>query len=55
MNLPFIYKNSIVLSLLKIVRLKCTMYIETILTYSLKLYVIGQKIFDNSSFSEDRL
>ena len=35
MNLSFIYKNSIILSLLKIITLKFTMFILTILTYSL--------------------
>ena len=41
-NSAFIYKNSIILSLLKIVTLKFTMYILTILTYCLKLYLIGR-------------
>ena len=41
-NLPFIYKNLIILSLLKIVTLKLTMHILTTLTYSLKLYIIGK-------------
>ena len=40
MNLPFIYKNLIILNLLKIVTLKFTMKIVTILTYSLKLVII---------------
>ena len=40
MNLLFIYKNPIILSLLKIVALKFAIYILTILTYSLKLCVI---------------
>ena len=35
MNLAFLYKNPIILSLLKIVTLKFTMYILLILTYSL--------------------
>ena len=35
MNLSFIYKNSIILNLLKIITLKFTMFILTILTYSL--------------------
>ena len=42
MNLPFIYRNPIILSLLKIVTLKFTMNIVTILTYPLKLYVTGK-------------
>ena len=41
-NLPFIYKNLIILSLLKIVTLKLTTHILTTLTYSLKLYIIGK-------------
>ena len=45
MLLPFIYKNPIILSSLKIVALKFAMYILTILVYSLKVYVIGKKIF----------
>ena len=45
MDLSFIYKNPINLSVLKIVTLKFTMYILTILTCSLKLYIIGKKIF----------
>ena len=47
MNLPFIYKNPIILRLLKIVTLKFIMYILTILTYSLKLCITGKKIFHN--------
>ena len=43
MNLPFIHKKSITLSLLKIVTLKFTMYILTVLAYSLKLYIIEKK------------
>ena len=35
MNIPFIYKNPIISSLLKVVTLKFTMYILTILKYSL--------------------
>ena len=42
MSLSFIYKNPIISSLLKIVALKFTMYILTVLLYSLKLYVIGK-------------
>ena len=45
MNLLFIYKNSIILNLLKTVTLKYTMSILTILTYSLKLDVVGKHIF----------
>ena len=41
-NLPFIYKNLIILSLLKIVMLRLTMHILTTLTYSLKLHIIGK-------------
>ena len=37
MNLPFIYINLIILSLLKVVTLKLTMYFLTILTYPLKI------------------
>ena len=44
-NLPFFYKKPIILSLLNIVRLKFTMYNLTILTCSIKLYVIGKKYF----------
>ena len=50
MNLPFIYKNTIILNLLKIVTLKFTMNILTILTYSLKLYIVGKQIFYKSDF-----
>ena len=52
MNLPFIYTNPIILSLLKIVALKFTMHILVILTYSLKLYVIRKSIFYNPDFFE---
>ena len=38
MNLPFIYENPIILSLLKIVTSKFTMCILTILRYSLKVH-----------------
>ena len=41
-NLPFTCKSLIITSLLKIVALKFTIYILTILTYSLNLYVIGK-------------
>ena len=50
MNLPFIYKNPIILNLLKIVTLKFTMNILTILTYSLKLDIIGKQIFITKTF-----
>ena len=52
MNLPFIYQNPIILSLLKIVTLKFTMPFLTILTSFLKLYVIGKWIFYNSDVVE---
>ena len=48
MNLPFIYKNPIILYELKIVTLKFTMYILTNSIYSLKVYIIGKYIFYNS-------
>ena len=44
-NLPFTYKNPIILSLLKIVTLKFTINILTILTYSLKLDIVWNQIF----------
>ena len=47
MLLPFIYKNPIILSSLKIVALKFAMYILTIVVYSVKVHVIGKKIFYN--------
>ena len=50
MNLPFIYKNLIILNLLKIVTLKFTMKIVTILTYSLKLVIIWKQIYYKSDF-----
>ena len=50
MNLPFIYKNLIILNLLKIVTLKFTMKIVTILTYSLKLVITGKQIYYKSDF-----
>ena len=50
MNLPFIYKNSIILNLLKIVTLKSIMNILMILTYSLKLSMIGKHIFIAQTF-----
>ena len=50
MNLPFIYKKSIILNLLKIVTLKSIMNILMILTYSLKLSMIGKHIFYSSDF-----
>ena len=58
MNLQFIYKNLIILSLLKIVTSKFTMYIFTILTYSLKLTSSENKFFTthtfwNAIFNED--
>ena len=40
MYLPFIYKNPVILSLLKIVTLNFTMYVLTIWTCTLKMYVI---------------
>ena len=49
-NLPLTYESSIILSLLKINTLKLTMYILTILTYSLKLHNIGKEIFYNPDF-----
>ena len=49
-NLPFIYKNQIILNLLKIVTLKFIMNILTILTYSLKLDIIRKQIFYKSDF-----
>ena len=53
-NLRFIYKNPIILSLLKTVFfLKIHhMYLPTILTYSLKLYIIWKYIFYNEDFFE---
>ena len=42
MNLPFIYKKPIILSLLKIFSLKFAEHILAILTYFLKLYIIGK-------------
>ena len=50
MNLQFIYKNLIILSLLKIVTSKFTMYILTILTYSLKLTPSENKFFTTQTF-----
>ena len=50
MNLPFIYKNPTILNLLKIVTLKFTMNILTILTYSLKRDIIGKQIFITKTF-----
>ena len=41
MNLPSIYKNRIILSLLKIVTLKFTMYLLIILTYRM-IHISGQ-------------
>ena len=49
-NLRLTYESSIILSLLKIATLKLTMYILTILTYSLKLHIIGKEIFYNPDF-----
>ena len=51
-NLPFFYKKPIILSLLNIVRLKFTMYNLTILTCSIKLYVIGKNTFYNPDLFE---
>ena len=50
MNLPFTFKTPIILGLLKMLTVKFTIYSLTILTYSLKLYVIGKKIFYNPEF-----
>ena len=50
MNLSFSYKKSIILNLLKIVTLKFTMNILTIVTYPLKLDIIGKQTFYNSDF-----
>ena len=44
-KIPFTYKNPIILSLLKIVTLKFTINILTILTYSLKLDIVWNQIF----------
>ena len=48
----FIHKNVIILSLLRTVTLDFTMYILTILTYSLKIYAIGKMTFNNSDIFE---
>ena len=50
MNLPIIYNNPIILSLLKIVTVKFTMYILTILTYSLKLTPLKNRFFTTQTF-----
>ena len=52
MDLPFIHKNFIILSLLRTVILNFTMYILTILTNSLKIYVTGELTFNNSDLFE---
>ena len=52
MYLPFIHKNFIILSLLKAVTLNFPMYILTILTNSLKIYVTGEMTFNNSDLFE---
>ena len=55
-DLPFIYKNPIIKSLLKTVTLKFTMYILTIFRYSLKPYITGKffaaHTFLNLTFNE---
>ena len=52
MDLPFIHKNFIILSLLRTVTLNFTMYILTILTNSLKIYVTGELTFNKSDLFE---
>ena len=47
MHLPFVYKKPISLNLLKIVVLNLIMYIVTVLTCSLKMYVIRQWHFND--------
>ena len=57
MNFQFIYENSILLSLLKIVALEFAMHILTIFTYSLIFIpgVIGKYAFYNPDFFETHL
>ena len=50
MNSPFNYKKPIILSPLKIVALKFTMYVLTILTHSLKLTSSKNRFFTSQTF-----
>ena len=51
-NLPFIYKNPIISSLLKIITLKFTTYILTILIYPLKIDFYYPDFFWDLTFNK---
>ena len=55
MNSPFNYKKPIILSPLKIVALKFTMYVLTILTHSLKLTSSKNRFFTSQTFLNFKL